>query len=141
MCVRFTLDVSDELDRPKVTFVLGFNRPGLPYGCYAATERMALAAGRSVQLDVSLDPLLLGSGKWMMTYAVGEANMYGQEGPLPYFTVNDKWYHFVARGSDLEVESTRGLDESGCFAIHPCKITAGSMAAPEINEKTAAGGM
>jgi hypothetical protein len=64
-----------------------------------------------------------------VTYAIGEADMYSRSA-LPYFTVNDKWYHFVPRGSDLEVQSTSRIDQSGCFVVHPAEF---SFAAPSQN--------
>jgi hypothetical protein len=120
--LRLGIRLSPALPQRAVTLLVGFNRPGLPYGGYAYRNRLAFAdEGEAFFVDVLLDPLLLGSGQWMMTYAIGEPDMY-RSSSLPYFSVNNKWYHFIPRGAELEVESTTRIDKSGCFMVHPAQI-------------------
>jgi hypothetical protein len=117
--IRVHFEVADTLQERAATFVVGFNRPGFPFGGYACVDRIEFAPGRrQFALDAILDPLLLGSGDWMITVGFGEPELY-QERDLDYFTVSDKWYHFISRGMQLQVESVSMLDASGCFMIHP----------------------
>jgi lipopolysaccharide transport system ATP-binding protein len=117
--VRVQFEVADALKERAATFVVGFNRPGFPFGGYACVDRIEFASGqRQFTLDAILDPLLLGSGDWMITVGFGEPQLYhGRD--LDYFTVSDKWYHFISRGMQLQVESVSMLDASGCFMVHP----------------------
>ncbi len=117
--VRVRVQVAEALEERAATFVVGFNRPGFPFGGYACIDRIEFAQGRDeFTLDAILDPLLLGSGDWMVTVGFGEPGLYqGRE--LDYFTVSDKWYHFISRGMQLQVESVSMLDASGCFMVHP----------------------
>ncbi len=117
--VRVHCEVADTLMDRAATFFVGFNRPGFPYGGYTAANRIEFAPGRRhFVLNTTLHPLIYGSGSWMISVAFGEANLYHRK-DLSYFTISDKWYHFLARGLELEIETVDQLDANGCFVVHP----------------------
>jgi hypothetical protein len=135
--IRVHFDVADTLKDCAATFVVGFNRPGFPFGGYACIDRIEFASGRrQFTLDAILDPLLLGSGDWMITVGFGEPELY-QGRDLDYFTVSDKWYHFISRGMQLQVESVSMLDASGCFMVHPAAFRLTTQQQAERLEQTA----
>jgi hypothetical protein len=51
--------------------------------------------------------------------------------------VNDKWHHFVARGSELEIASTTGIDQSACFVMHPAEFKFASERRPLVETAVA----
>jgi lipopolysaccharide transport system ATP-binding protein len=124
LTIRLDVHVPGKLKVPEATLQVGFNRPGLPYGGYAYTQRLYLQPGHHYYtVDVKLEPLLLGSGTWMMTTSIGEPDLYTSNN-IPYFTIDKRWYHFIARGVELEVASTVMIDQCGCFMVHPARIVA-----------------
>ncbi len=102
------------------TFVIAFHKSGMAMGGYIQTDRLELPEGSEFVLDTVLDPLLFGSGQWMVTLGFAEADYYKQ--PYnEYFTVNNKWYHMIVRGFDLQIDSSCSVD-AGAFVMHPAEL-------------------
>lgn len=120
--VRMRLKVDrDRFKEDAVTCFVGFNRPGVPYGGYAQRDRLHLPHDQDeVIVGVTLDPLLFGSGQWLVTLGVGQADLYESDS-LRYFTLDPHWHHFIARGFELEVQSSAKVDTTGCFFMHPAQ--------------------
>ena len=102
------------------TFVVAFNRPGVAAGAYIHVDRLTLPAGRAFLVRAGIEPLLLGSGTWLVTVGLAESDFYSNRFN-PYFTVNDRWHHVIARGFEIEVESTNALD-AAAFFVQPAAI-------------------
>jgi len=110
--------------------VIGFNRSGSAIGGYVHRERLTLPEAPQATIGVTLEPLLLGSGPWLITVALGEAGLFRRPG-LPFFTLNPAWHHFLARRFELVVESTDPIDPPS-FVVLPAtvEVAPGTMIAP-----------
>lgn len=113
-------------EREQVTWLVGFSRPGVALGTYVHRAQLRLPGSRRFVVRTRLERLLLGSGEWLVTVGVGAAKLFGAE-YNPYFTVNDRWYHFIPRGQTLHVESTDSVDSFAYF-VHPAEVSVESVA-------------
>jgi ABC-type polysaccharide/polyol phosphate transport system ATPase subunit len=128
---RMTLQVTVDRQRPDAaaacTFVVAFTRVGSTAGVYINEDRLAIPDGRSV-VRVDASPLVLGSGKWLVTCGVGEADLYRQAFN-PYFTVNARWYHMLVRAFELQIESASSIDPYAA-AVQPARIAVTAVETP-----------
>jgi len=127
--------VSEHLDAPEVTLLVGFHRAGVAVGSYAHRDRLELPKSGGFEARIRFDPLLLGGGAWLVSVGIAEADYYKQRFQ-PYFTVNDRWHHFIPRGYELTVESTTSIDSAGIF-IHPVVVEVEAVDAPRSPEPAA----
>jgi lipopolysaccharide transport system ATP-binding protein len=128
--VRISLRVAPELATRDVTFFLGFARHESPYSAYVYEPRVSLPPGDECVVDVRIDSVLLGSGRWYVNMGVGELGLYDRD-VINYFTIDGAWYHMLAARLELRVTSATKVDTFGCFFIHPAGVTV-SPAAPAV---------
>ena len=109
-------------DRPPddPTFVIAFHRPGVAAGGYVHADRLKIPATPRFTIRTHLDALLLGSGGWLITVGLAESDFY-RASFHPYFTVNEKWHHVIARGFELQVEATTSID-GAAFFVQPARL-------------------
>lgn len=112
--------VQGALARRSMTILLGFHRPGVAIGSYAHHDDLPLPPEDEFEVTLDLNPLLLGSGLWMVTIGFAEPDFYKLPNPA-YFTINDKWHHIIVRGFELEVTKANSLDNYAYFC-HPARI-------------------
>jgi ABC-type polysaccharide/polyol phosphate transport system ATPase subunit len=127
--VRISLRVSPALADRDVTFFLGFARHESPYSAYVYEPRLSLPPGDECVIDVRLDSLLLGSGRWYVNMGVGELGLYDRD-VINYFTIDGAWYHMLAARLELRVTSATKVDTFGCFFIHPAGVVVSAIAPP-----------
>ena len=120
--VRISLRVAPELLSRDVTFFLGFARHESPYSAYVYEPRISLPPAEECVIDVRLDSVLLGSGRWYVNMGVGELGLYERD-VINYFTIDGAWYHMLAARLELRVTSATKVDTFGCFFIHPAGVT------------------
>jgi lipopolysaccharide transport system ATP-binding protein len=103
-------------DQPigEITYVVVFHQSGTTASAYVARDRLVLAGNRGT-IRTRIESVSLGSGTWLATVGLGEADLYRQPF-LPYFTVNPAWYHFIARGWELKITPTTVID-SWAFSV------------------------
>ena len=130
LSVRINLRVSQELPSRDVTFFLGFARHESPYSAYVYQPRVSLPTTEECVIDVRIDSVLLGSGRWYVNMGVGELGLYDRD-VINYYTIDGAWYHMLAARLELRVTSATKVDTFGCFFIHPAAVTV-SPVAPEI---------
>jgi lipopolysaccharide transport system ATP-binding protein len=125
--VRIALRVAPDLPNREVTFFLGFARHESPYSSYVYEPRVSLPPTEECVIDVRLDSVLLGSGRWYVNMGVGELGLYERD-VINYFTIDGAWYHMLAARLELRVTSATKVDTLGCFFIHPAGVTVSSVA-------------
>lgn len=122
---RLTAEIDYKIVDPSVssdiTLIVVFNRAGSTASGYVARERLTLP-GSVGRVTVTMNPVLLGSGTWLATIAIGKAALFS-EPFIPYFTVNPGWHHFVARGWELSVVKTTDIDP-WAFVMLPADVRA-----------------
>lgn len=122
---RVTAEIDYRVVDPSVsrdiTLIVVFNRAGSTASGYVARQQLTLP-GSAGRLSVTMDPVLLGSGTWLATIAIGKAALFS-EAFIPYFTVNPAWHHFVARGWELNVVKTTDFDP-WAFVMLPADVRA-----------------
>jgi lipopolysaccharide transport system ATP-binding protein len=128
--VRIGLRVAPELTNRDVTFFLGFARHESPYSAYVYQPHISLPATEECVIDIRIDSVLLGSGRWYVNMGVGELGLYERD-VINYFTIDRAWYHMLAARLELRVTSATKVDTLGCFFIHPAGVTV-SAVAPSI---------
>jgi ABC-type polysaccharide/polyol phosphate transport system ATPase subunit len=126
--VRIGLRVAPELTSRDVTFFLGFARHESPYSAYVYEPRISLPPTDECAIDVRIDSILLGSGRWYVNMGVGEVGLYDRD-VINYFTIDGAWYHMFASRLELRVTSATKVDTLGCFFIHPAGVTVSSVTA------------
>jgi lipopolysaccharide transport system ATP-binding protein len=124
--VRISLRVAPELPSREVTFFLGFARHESPYSAYVYEPSISLPPTEQCVIDVRIDPVLLGSGRWYVNMGVGELGLYDRD-VINYFTIDGAWYHMLAARLELRVTSATKVDTFGCFFIHPAGVTVSSV--------------
>jgi Wzt-like putative exopolysaccharide export protein len=120
--VRIALRISPEIPTRDVTFFLGFARHESPYSSYVYEPRVSLPATDECVIEVRIDSVLLGSGRWYVNMGVGELGLYDRD-VINYFTIDRAWYHMLAARLELRVTSATKVDTFGCFFIHPAGVT------------------
>jgi lipopolysaccharide transport system ATP-binding protein len=134
--VRIRVRVSPEIPSHEVTFFLGFARHESPYSAYVYEPRILLPPTEECVIDVRLDSLLLGSGRWYVNMGIGELGLYDRD-VMNYFTIDGAWYHMLAARIELRVTSATKVDTFGCFFIHPAQVVVSSVtpavAAPQTH--------
>jgi ABC-type polysaccharide/polyol phosphate transport system ATPase subunit len=121
LTVRVRIRVDAALDDRRVTFVLGFTRHGSPYSALVYRDALLLPASEECFIEVSLDAVHLGSGKWYVNLGIGEPALFERK-DIKYFTIDSGWHHLLAARIELNVGSISGLDKSGCFVVQPARI-------------------
>lgn len=121
LTVRVQITVDPQLIDRRVVFVLGFARHGSPYSAYAHAPSMLLPDSDECVIDVMIDAVRLGSGKWYINIAIGEPDVF-ERPAIKYFALDPSWYHLLAARIELQVASSSSLDAAGCFVVHPATI-------------------
>src|SRR5262249_14992895 len=93
------------------------------FSSYVYEPELDLPAGDECVVDVRIDSILLGSGRWYVTVGIGEFGLYDRD-VIRYFTVNAAWHHLVAERLELSVTSSTKVDTFGCFFVHPARVVA-----------------
>ncbi len=122
LLVRVRLQISPDLDERRVTFIVGFSRQGSAYLGVVHQPALLLPRCECAVIDVRLDPLRLGNGQWYVNVGVGLPNIY-ESGDLKYFAVDDSWHHLLSGRLELQVTSPGGVEDVGCFVVHPAVIS------------------
>ena len=120
LLVRVRLSIAAPLSDRRVTFVVVFWRQGS--SCLAVAHRSALELPETAEceVDVTLDPLRLGSGLWYVNVGVGEPGLYEQP-VITYFATDSTWYHLLAGRFELRVISVSHVDAIH-FVVHPAMV-------------------
>ena len=105
LLIEVEVDVMADPPPEDPTFVIAFHRPGVAAGGYVHADRLQIPATRRFAIRTHMDTLLLGSGGWLITVGLAESDFY-RASFHPYFTVNEKWHHVIARGFELQVDAT-----------------------------------
>jgi len=134
LTVRLSVRMDPALDDRRVTFVLGFARHGSPYSAYVHRDALLLPSSTDCVIEVTLDAVCLGSGKWYVNIGIGQAALYERR-DLKYFTIDAGWHHLLATRIELNVRSISAFDASGCFAVLPARVDVGSPDRDQLEER------
>jgi len=122
LTLRVTARIDPALLDREVTFIAGFSRQGAAYNGSIHESRLRLPDSDVCRIEVKLDPVRFGSGRWYVSVGIGAASIYEQP-VVRYFATDASWYHMLAGRIELEVTSIGGVDAIGCFVVHPATIT------------------
>jgi ABC-type polysaccharide/polyol phosphate transport system ATPase subunit len=128
LTLRMHLWIDPALTNRRGTFIVAFVRHASPYSACVYQPDLYLGPSEDSVVTVSLDPLLLGSGRWYVNIAVGEPEMLTRES-VQYFALEPGWYHLLAARIELEVASISKLDAAGVFVVLPATIAVSAPAA------------
>jgi len=119
--VRAHLSVSPQFIQREVTMILAFARHESSYSAYVYEPRISLPPADECAVDVRLEAVQLGSGKWYVSMGFGEVGLYERD-VIGYFTIDGAWYHMLAERLELRVTSETNVDTLGCFFTHPARV-------------------
>jgi lipopolysaccharide transport system ATP-binding protein len=122
LTIRVRVHIDSSLVHREVTFVLGFARHGSPYSAYVYEPRLRLGDAEDRVIEIAMDAVRLGSGRWYVNIGIGEPDLFDRES-VNYFTVDPAWYHLLASRIELQIASVSQFDASGCFVVHPATIS------------------
>jgi Wzt C-terminal domain len=120
LTVRVRAEVAPDLQDRHVTFVVVFWRQGS--SCLAVTHRSSLLLPDADQcvIQVTLDPVRLGSGLWYVNVGIGAPGLYEQP-TIVYFATDASWHHLLAGRFELRVVSISHVDAIH-FVVHPATV-------------------
>jgi ABC-type polysaccharide/polyol phosphate transport system ATPase subunit len=113
-----TRTVDPALD-PRSTLVMAFHKDGIVEATRVVTEELTLAAaGQPQRVELTLEPLLLCDGDYLVSVLLAEDRYYWR--PTPYFAVSPRIHDFWSRSFTLRIRGAHPGERGGVFR-HPAR--------------------
>jgi lipopolysaccharide transport system ATP-binding protein len=120
MCVEIVARVVDPALDEGSTLVLAFHKEGIVEATRVVSEGLRLGpAGTPRRISLTLDPLLLGDGEYLVSVLLAEEQYYWR--PTPYFAVSPRVHDFWSRFQSLRVSGAHPGERGGVFR-HPARL-------------------
>jgi lipopolysaccharide transport system ATP-binding protein len=122
LIVRVSCRAATPVPGLAVTFCVGFARQGFPYQAYIYDAHLPVPSTEEFVVESRLDELRLGSGVWYVNLGIGAPDIFDRS-PVPYFAIDEAWYHLMTGRLEFRVLSITNFDGS-CFFSLPARIHA-----------------
>ncbi len=122
LTIRITARIDPSLTDRRVTVIVGFRRQGSAYNGSVYEPARALPDCDRCAIDLKLDPMCFGSGKWFVSVGIGKPGLY-ERPVVNYFATDPDWYDLRTEALQLDIVSAGSVDAVGCFVVHPATVT------------------
>jgi homopolymeric O-antigen transport system ATP-binding protein len=122
LTIRITARVDSALADRRVTVIVGFRRQGSSYNGSIYEPARALPDSERCAIDLKLDPMCFGSGKWFVSVGIGKPGLY-ERPVVNYFATDPDWYDLRTEALQLDILSAGSVDAVGCFVVHPATVS------------------
>jgi hypothetical protein len=120
MCVEIVARVVDPVLDEGSTLVVAFHKEGIVEATRVVSEGVRLGpAGTPRRLSLTLEPLLLSDGEYLVSVLLAEEQYFWR--PTPYFAVSPRVHDFWSRFQSLRVRGAHPGERGGVFR-HPALL-------------------
>ncbi len=120
MCVEIVARVVDPVLDEGSTLVVAFHKEGIVEATRVVSEGVRLGpAGTPRRISLTLEPLLLGDGEYLVSVLLAEEQYYWR--PTPYFAVSPRVHDFWSRFQSIRVGGAHPGERGGVFR-HPALL-------------------
>jgi hypothetical protein len=119
LVVEMRMRTVDPALDPHATLVVAFHKEGIVEATRVVTEELTLAAvGQPLRVELTLEPLLLCDGDYLVSVLLAEDRYYWR--PTPYFAVSPRIHDFWLRSFRARIGGGHPGERGGVFR-HPAR--------------------